>query len=297
MSALNDKVALVTGSSRGIGAAIARVFAQHGAKVALHGRDRAALAAVRADIERAGGTAMPVAADVTRFAEIEAMRQAIERELGPIEILVANAGGSFTMPGPLEQISFSLPMTRHGSPALFWTLPVGRLGSDHRAGSPSLFRHHWRPSWEQRFGSTDSQRSILRGGTANSTRIVARLLLTASRRGGPGMLCPPVACPQGRRVDGRLPGSAARSSEAITVRPGSRCDSAYVLGRLGQRYDVLVAHLRSDPSARVRRACVQAIPERCEATYARNSRLRGSARPGKSALVRASSAENSPATS
>src|SRR5438309_11223159 len=102
MSTLNGKVALVTGSSRGIGAAIARHFAQHGAKVAVHGRDTAALAAVQADIERAGGTAMPVVADITRFAEIEAMRQEIERELGPIEILVANAGGSYSPPGPLE---------------------------------------------------------------------------------------------------------------------------------------------------------------------------------------------------
>ena len=55
MSALGDKVALVTGSSRGIGAAIARVFAQNGAQVAVHGRDVAALCAVRESIERAGG--------------------------------------------------------------------------------------------------------------------------------------------------------------------------------------------------------------------------------------------------
>ena len=47
MSALGSKVALVTGSSRGIGAAIARVFAQNGAQVAVHGRDVAALSAVR----------------------------------------------------------------------------------------------------------------------------------------------------------------------------------------------------------------------------------------------------------
>jgi 3-oxoacyl-[acyl-carrier protein] reductase len=105
MSALNNRVALVTGSSRGIGAAIARLFAEQGAKVAVHGRDRPALAAVHADIQRAGGTAMQVAADVTRFNEIEAMRQEIEREFGPIDLLVANAGGSFTMPGPLEEIS------------------------------------------------------------------------------------------------------------------------------------------------------------------------------------------------
>jgi 3-oxoacyl-[acyl-carrier protein] reductase len=105
MSALNGKVALVTGSSRGIGAAIARLFAQHGARVAVHGRDRASLAAVQADIEGAGGTAMRVVADVTRFDEIEGMRHQIEQEFGPIEILVANAGGSFTLPGPLEETS------------------------------------------------------------------------------------------------------------------------------------------------------------------------------------------------
>jgi 3-oxoacyl-[acyl-carrier protein] reductase len=105
MSTLNDMVALVTGSSRGIGAAIARLFAEQGAKVAVHGRDTAALAAVQADIERAGGMAMQVVGDITRFTEIEAMRHEIEREFGPIEILVANAGGSFTMPGPLEQMS------------------------------------------------------------------------------------------------------------------------------------------------------------------------------------------------
>jgi 3-oxoacyl-[acyl-carrier protein] reductase len=105
MSALHDKVALVTGSSRGIGAAIARLFAREGAKVVVHGRDTAALAAVQADIVRAGGRAIQIAADTTSFAEIEAMRRQTEQELGPIDILVANAGGSFTKPGPLEETS------------------------------------------------------------------------------------------------------------------------------------------------------------------------------------------------
>jgi 3-oxoacyl-[acyl-carrier protein] reductase len=105
MGALNNKVALVTGSSRGIGAAVARLFAQQGAKVVVNGRDTAALSAVQAEIEGAGGKAMQVAADVTRFSEIEAMRRQIEEAFGPIDILVANAGGSFTMPAPLEEIS------------------------------------------------------------------------------------------------------------------------------------------------------------------------------------------------
>jgi 3-oxoacyl-[acyl-carrier protein] reductase len=105
MGSLDGKVALVTGSSRGIGAAIARLFAQHGASVAVHGRDQSALTAVCRQIETSGARATAVAADLTRFAEVEAMRSQVERELGPIEVLVANAGGSFTKPGPLEEVS------------------------------------------------------------------------------------------------------------------------------------------------------------------------------------------------
>jgi len=105
MDRLKDKIALVTGSSRGIGAAIAKVFAREGAQVALHGRDAEALAAALTDIAQAGGQAKHVTGDVTKFSDIEAMRWTIEREFGPIDILVANAGGSFTTPGPIEQTS------------------------------------------------------------------------------------------------------------------------------------------------------------------------------------------------
>ena len=105
MGALEGRVALVTGSSRGIGAAIARLFAREGARVAVHGRDRAALAAVRSEIEKAGGRALDVAADVKRYDQIEAMRRTIEKELGPVDVLVANAGGTITPPGPLEEVT------------------------------------------------------------------------------------------------------------------------------------------------------------------------------------------------
>jgi 3-oxoacyl-[acyl-carrier protein] reductase len=105
MSALQDQVALVTGSSRGIGAAIAKLYAQHGAKVVVHGRDGAALSSIRREIELAGGRAMQVSGDVTRFTEVETARLQIEAEFGPVDILVANAGGSFTSPGPLEDTS------------------------------------------------------------------------------------------------------------------------------------------------------------------------------------------------
>jgi 3-oxoacyl-[acyl-carrier protein] reductase len=111
MDLLKDKIALVTGSSRGIGAAIAKLFARQCAKVAVHGRDAAALSVVRGEIEQAGGRATHVMADTTKFSDIEAMRCQIEEELGPIDILVANAGGSFTLnPGR----SNTLPKTNGG---------------------------------------------------------------------------------------------------------------------------------------------------------------------------------------
>lgn len=101
---LNNRTALVTGSSRGIGAAIATLFAQCGAQVAIHGRDTTATSKVQAQIERAGGRAISVVGDVTKFTEIETMRDRIEQEFGPVDILVTSAGGSFTPPAPIEDI-------------------------------------------------------------------------------------------------------------------------------------------------------------------------------------------------
>src|SRR5262245_29311667 len=105
MGTLNDKIALVTGSSRGIGAAIARLFASEGASVVVHGRDAAMMSVTRQEIEKAGGRAIAVAAELTSFAELERMRLDIEKQLGPIEILVANAGGSYHPPGPIEDVT------------------------------------------------------------------------------------------------------------------------------------------------------------------------------------------------
>src|SRR5882672_12803818 len=94
MRALEPRVALVTGSSRGIGAAIARRFATEGAKVAVHGGDMAALSEVRAGIERAGGQATQVTADVTRLNEIEACAVRSSRRSGPSTSLSPTPGAA-----------------------------------------------------------------------------------------------------------------------------------------------------------------------------------------------------------
>ena len=106
---LKGRVALITGSSRGIGAAIARLFARHGARVALHGRDSQALAAVQRDIESelGSGTTISNVGDMTRFDDIERVRRAIEDSFGPVDILIANAGSNTVRPGPVEEMSDS----------------------------------------------------------------------------------------------------------------------------------------------------------------------------------------------
>jgi len=90
---LSGHIALVTGGSRGIGAAVAAALAEAGAAVAVNYRERADQAeAVVAKITDAGGRAIAVAADVSRSDAVAAMVEQVTNALGPIDILVNNAG-------------------------------------------------------------------------------------------------------------------------------------------------------------------------------------------------------------
>ena len=87
------KVLLVTGAGRGIGAATARLAAERGYAVCVNYlRNREAALAVVADIERGGGQAIAVAADISLEAEVMRLFETIDRQLGRLDALVNNAG-------------------------------------------------------------------------------------------------------------------------------------------------------------------------------------------------------------
>jgi 3-oxoacyl-[acyl-carrier protein] reductase len=90
---LKDQIALVTGGSRGIGRAIVTAFAAEGAKVALvyRGSQAAAEALVKEIVDK-GSTALAIQADVADPAAAQSCAERVEKELGPIDVLVNNAG-------------------------------------------------------------------------------------------------------------------------------------------------------------------------------------------------------------
>src|SRR4029434_11080223 len=109
---LAGKVAVVTGSSQGIGAATCRLLAANGAKVVVNGRDPAALQETVTRIRRDGGEATGVAGDVADPAALERLGGgdgraygAAERTYAPTEVLGACVGGGGPPPGPTAQIT------------------------------------------------------------------------------------------------------------------------------------------------------------------------------------------------
>jgi len=94
MSALRGQVAIVTGGGSGIGRSAALHLAREGAQVVLVGRRREPLEAVASEIERTGGRARPRVVDLTDRQQLKDLVEWTARELGPVRILVNNAGAS-----------------------------------------------------------------------------------------------------------------------------------------------------------------------------------------------------------
>jgi 3-oxoacyl-[acyl-carrier protein] reductase len=102
---LAGKVAVVTGGSRGIGAATCRLLAANGAKVVVNGRDQAALYQTVEKLRVEGGEATAVAADVAEPDGLRRLREETERTFGPAEVLGAFVGGGGPPPGPTAELT------------------------------------------------------------------------------------------------------------------------------------------------------------------------------------------------
>ena len=95
---LTDRVAIVTGAGRGIGAAVARTFAAAGADVVIASRTKDQLEEVAADVRAAGRRAVVVACDVSETANLAELVDQAMAELGRIDVVVNNAGGTSPRP-------------------------------------------------------------------------------------------------------------------------------------------------------------------------------------------------------
>jgi NAD(P)-dependent dehydrogenase (short-subunit alcohol dehydrogenase family) len=131
---LAGKVALVTGGSRGVGAATARLLAEAGAAVAINYRDKRKRAeGVAAEVEAAGSTALIAQADITVEASVETMVSAIGNRFGRFDLLILNASGGLdkdvapdyamllNRDAQVRLVRTALPIMREGGRVVFVT--------------------------------------------------------------------------------------------------------------------------------------------------------------------------------
>jgi citronellol/citronellal dehydrogenase len=160
-----DRVAIITGASRGIGAAIAQRFAAGGAAVAITARTaeegdhrlEGSLATTASQIRQAGGTVLTVVADLAKQQDRARLIETVQRELGPIDILVNNAAVTYFEP-VLDfperhfevmfdvQVRASFELAQRVLPGMRerkrgWILNISSRAAIHPSGPPYSSRH------------------------------------------------------------------------------------------------------------------------------------------------------------
>jgi 7-alpha-hydroxysteroid dehydrogenase len=220
---LDGKVAIVTGAGRGIGAGIARAFAEVGADVAIGARTQAQLEAVAEEVRRAGRRAVLVAGDLAGREGMQALVERAVAELGRIDVVVNNAGGS--MPGPFLHTS-----ERSFNEAFRWNVSTAfnltQLAVPHllKSGGGSVLNI---ASMAGRF----RERGFLAYGTAKSALIAMTQYLAAD-------LAPRI------RVNAIAPGAIATSALDIVLTDPAierRMVELTPLRRLGTVEDIAAA--------------------------------------------------------
>jgi 3-oxoacyl-[acyl-carrier protein] reductase len=221
---LAGRVALVTGGSRGIGAATARRLAENGAAVGVGGRDSAAIDRVVADIRTGGGRAVPAPADATDADALAGAFAGVEEELGPVELLAAFAGGN------------GAPRPTHEVTAEEWRQVVdGELTSTFltvRAALPGMLER--------------GRGSILTMSSAAGRQPSQASAAYAAAKAGVVMLTKHLAAEyggRGVRVNCLAPSAVLNDKMATRMTPEQRdrLSGSFPLGRIGRPEDVAAA--------------------------------------------------------
>lgn len=191
MSALVGKVALITGAGRGIGAACARLLAEHGATVWLTARTAAELDRVAAEIAARGGVARAIAGDITDDAFVERLFAAVEAEHGRLDILVCSAGiapGGGVEEQTVQALRDCLELN---VVAVFACIQqavrlMNRTGGEGKIVSIGSVRSHWTEGGSG--GAYNASKYALRG----MVESIARQLHGSGSRIAVGLVCPGV---------------------------------------------------------------------------------------------------------
>ena len=191
---LNQKVVLITGGSRGLGLVMAREFAAHGARVAVCARDQEDLERVRKEFAARGDHFFSAQCDVSDRAQVQSLLTAVENALGPVDVLVNNAGTILV--GPLEHMTlgdFEEAMRNNFWGAVHATLAVlpgmrqrrqGRIVNITSIGGKVAFPHLL-PYTASKFalvGFSEGLRAELAKDGIAVTTVVPNLMRTGSPR-------------------------------------------------------------------------------------------------------------------